>query len=162
MFVNADRSPGLVILGPGKERFEVLLELLRFRVIDGNDDGPEGRDPLDPLLLGLTLQIQLHVLKGHDPDNVALPDVGQPLGAQETVESLVPGDVMEIDRYLPLDLVLYDNVPVDNPGQGAQDRLDISLAHFQADRLRRKGSNDFYRLPLVGFSRFLQQFLGEG
>ena len=162
MLIHADRPAWLVLLAPGQERFEIFLEILGLRIIDRDDDGEKRRDPLDPHLLGLAFQILFHVIQREDPDDVALPDIGQPLRAQDAVEGLVPGDIAEIDGHFPLDLALDEDILVDDPGQGAQNGLDVRLSQIQVDPLRREFLDGRGLLFLPGFSGSSEELLGHG
>ena len=161
MLIDADRTAGLVFLAPGQEGFEIFLEILGFCIVDRDDDGEQRLDPPDPQFLGLPLQILFHVIQGHDPDDVALPDVSQVLGAHEAVECLVPGNLLKIDRRFPFDLVFDEDVQIGDPGEGAQDGLDIRLAHLQADRLRREPFGVGYRLLFRGRFVPFEHLLGD-
>ena len=84
--------------------------------------GPEGR-------LGLLGQ----VLELVDPDDVAFLDVRELGGPHDRVQGLLPGDVLELDRHLALDVVARDDVEPAELGKDAEDVVDVRVLEVQRD-----------------------------
>ena len=84
--------------------------------------GPEGR-------LGLLRE----VLELVDPDDVAFLDVGELGRPHDRVQGLLPGDVLELDRHLALDVLARDDVEPAELGEDAEDVVDVRVLEVQRD-----------------------------
>ncbi len=145
VLIDLHRSPGLAFLVLRQKLLEVRLHALDVRIIDADDDDVERIDELRRHLVRtalvrhrLDLHVPVHIFRADDAEDLPLPDIGQTLGTQDAAEGLVPGDPAEIDGDLALDLVLDENVLIGDARQGPQHRLDVRLAHLEADQHRRQ------------------------
>ena len=68
------------IFGSGKKFFKIFPQFGCFGIIDCYDSGLQRSYQTKILLLGRPFQILLHVLQGHNSDNISLPGIGQAMG----------------------------------------------------------------------------------
>src|SRR5437660_820294 len=105
------------------------------------------------------------LLVGDDAEHAVLLDLAQTAGLEDGVERQIPGDVLQGDRHLPLDVVADDDVLVALGGQDAEEVHDVRVLEVERDEAlavgrrrrggRRRGLSDLHRARGLSGRRFL-------
>ncbi len=102
-------------------------------------------------VLGGAERLPLFFEAGHrgDTDDVPLAHHLESVRAQHEVERLVPRDVHQVERHLPLHVVGGDDVQVADVGQHPEHVLDVSVLEVERDALAVEGHGARHRrLPV--------------
>ncbi len=95
-----------------------------------------GRELLHFFVRGeLGLLARCEFFGGTDDDDVVLPALVQPLGAQHDVERLIPGDVLKAQGQVSRDRVADDDILAAGVGQQLQHRPHIDVLEIQRQTL---------------------------
>jgi hypothetical protein len=124
-----------------------LPPALRFLLLRSGLDLPRvGLGGLGPQLdVGLArgllgprpgLAFPLPLLLRDDPDHAVALDLLEPLGREDRVEGLFPGDVAQRDGDLALDVLPDDDVPAALRGENAHDVDDVGVLEVERDQSR--------------------------
>jgi len=134
-----------VVEGDAAALAEHALHLVDERVVGA---GVVDLDVLDAQGLELPLRVLggpqrlallLEPRHGRDAHDVPLAAHLEPVRAQHEVERLVPRDVDQVERHLPLHVVGGDDVQVAHVGQHAEHVLDVRVLEVERDALPIEG-----------------------
>ena len=70
-----------------------------------------------------------------DDDHIVLAALVQPLGAEDNVERLIPGHVLQAERQVPRDRITDHDVLAAGIGQKLQHRPDVDVLEIQRQTL---------------------------
>ena len=77
----------------------------------------------------LDFQVMLQVLDGHHPDDIAFPGIGEPPGPEYGEKNLVPRGILDVNLGGSLDPRIHHDVLAGGLGKGAEDDIDVRIAH---------------------------------
>jgi hypothetical protein len=137
--VHHDAAPSSFrpLLQHGTEDF---AQIRRIPVLDGENPRLQRRDVFDfaPFRLSALLEFQKlkilgQIFRGHHPQDVSFPGIGQSVGAKQAQKDVAPGLVHDVQTGPSPDIIAEDEVLPGDPRQRTKKEAHFHIAHIQID-----------------------------